>query len=99
LVGRSTRGWDGQKFASIRAHGLGSDLRAQFGHGNCAHESGSRAAQSEDQLSSVSRGCIPCGRPKWDMIVALYMGRLILFQASELREGTTSSELLVVDHF
>lgn len=39
------------------------------------------------------------GRSKWDLIVGLYMGRLILFQAAPLTEGLDSGGLLVVEHF
>ncbi len=39
------------------------------------------------------------GRAKWDLIVGLYMGRLILFQASPLTSGLASGGLLVVEHF
>jgi len=39
------------------------------------------------------------GRAKWDLIVGLYMGRLILFQAAALTQGLASDGLLVVEHF
>ncbi len=39
------------------------------------------------------------GREKWDLIIGLYMGRSILFQASALTAGLASAGLLVVEHF
>lgn len=39
------------------------------------------------------------GKAKWDLIVGVYMGRLILFQAGRLTQGLASGGLLVVEHF
>jgi len=39
------------------------------------------------------------GKAKWDLIVGVYMGRLILFQAAALTQGLTSGGLLVVEHY
>jgi SAM-dependent methyltransferase len=39
------------------------------------------------------------GRTKWDLIVGVYMGRLILLEASHLTRGLTSEGLMVVEHF
>lgn len=39
------------------------------------------------------------GKAKWDLIVGVYMGRLILFQAGRLTKGLASGGLLVVEHF
>ena len=36
------------------------------------------------------------GKAKWDLIVGVYMGRLILFQAAALTQGLNSGGLLVV---
>jgi SAM-dependent methyltransferase len=39
------------------------------------------------------------GKAKWDLIVGVYMGRLILFQAAALTQGLASGGLLVVEHY
>lgn len=39
------------------------------------------------------------GKDKWDLIVAMYMGRLILSQASKVSEGLGTGGLLAVEHF
>lgn len=39
------------------------------------------------------------GRAKWDLIVGVYMGRLILFQAAALTQGLGSGGLMVVEHY
>jgi len=39
------------------------------------------------------------GKAQWDLIVGVYMGRLILFQAGVLTQGLTSGGLLVVEHY
>jgi SAM-dependent methyltransferase len=39
------------------------------------------------------------GKDRWDLIVAMYMGRLILSQAPELAEGLSSGGLLAVEHY
>ena len=39
------------------------------------------------------------GKDRWDLIVAMYMGRLILSQASEVSEGLGSGGLLTVEHY
>ena len=39
------------------------------------------------------------GKAKWDLIVGVYMGRLILFQGDRLTQGLASGGVLVVEHF
>lgn len=39
------------------------------------------------------------GKAKWDLIVGVYMGRLILFQSAALTQGLGSGGLLVVEHY
>ena len=39
------------------------------------------------------------GKAAWDLIVGVYMGRLILFQASRLTQGLAPGGLLVVEHY
>jgi len=39
------------------------------------------------------------GNAKWDLIVGVYMGRLILFQAGALTQGLASGGSLVVEHY
>jgi len=39
------------------------------------------------------------GKAKWDLIVGVYMGRWILFQAAALTQGLASGGLLVVEHY
>ena len=39
------------------------------------------------------------GKDRWDLIVAMYMGRLILSQASKVSEGLGSGGLLAVEHY
>jgi hypothetical protein len=39
------------------------------------------------------------GKSSWDLIVAMYMGRLVLFQAAKLSEGLGTGGLFVVEHY
>ena len=39
------------------------------------------------------------GKARWDLIVGVYMGRLILFQAAALTQGLASGGMLVVEHY
>jgi SAM-dependent methyltransferase len=48
-------------------------------------------------LSDVS--AFDLGRDRWDLIVGVYVGREILFQASHLTDGLASGGLLVVEHY
>ena len=48
-------------------------------------------------LSDIS--AFDLGSDRWDLIVGLYVGREILFQASHLTDGLTSGGLLVVEHY
>jgi len=48
-------------------------------------------------LSDIS--AFDVGRDRWDLIVGVYVGREILFQASHLTDGLASGGLLVVEHY
>jgi SAM-dependent methyltransferase len=39
------------------------------------------------------------GTARWDLILGLYMGRLILFQASPLTNGLAIGGMMVIEHF
>jgi SAM-dependent methyltransferase len=48
-------------------------------------------------LSDIS--AFDVGKDRWELIVGVYVGREILFQASHLTSGLTSGGLLVVEHY
>jgi len=69
-------------------------------------EKGIELAQKEAARLGLKINCVvsdiaafDVGRAKWDLIVGVYMGRLILLLANQLTQGLASRGQLVVEHF
>jgi SAM-dependent methyltransferase len=69
-------------------------------------DKGIELARKEAARLGLKMDCIVCdfsdfdvGKERWDLILAMYLGRIVISQTSKVSEGLSSGGLLAVEHY